>query len=410
MPLLPKLIRPGVILVFIINLFQFATAQNFTIRHDLVKDSTQYYKFEKANDSTGVSEISYKKPGFINLRVQNFNPFYWDAKVTVYKRPVDEEAGHIGMFISGLTKSLGVSGFPSLSRGEGDAQVQKRLTLLYYKLEESGMQLNELKYDALKTEAEIKAEAKAIGNDIMNLLGKNKLDKKELKLKGKELDDSLDASMETPFTEMLPLLGKIYNEIIYTDYKFYYNIKGNPDINLVKLQVYPKSDSLAGENKQDTITKYFQVHDKAALKLLSSVGITFTFFRDNNRSYFITPDMKIGQGTGDIFTPVISSFIHFYGNMKGGFKPGGVFGFGIPLTGERKDINFMFGVSAMLGRKETVIISAGVAGTKVQRLASNLKVGQSVPNASYIIATTYQYRPGGFFSLSFNLKSFSSNK
>jgi hypothetical protein len=376
----------------------------------MLKDTTIIYKYGKSKDSTAVSDISFRKPGRINLKVENFNPFYWDAKITTFKRPVDEESGHIGMFLSSMTSALGLSGFPAISRGDGDPQVQKRLSALYIKLEESGTQLKELKFNIQKTEAVIKSEAQAIGADVMKLVGKNKLDIKEMRLRGKEFDDSLNTQLKKPFSELLPIIAKLYNEIMNTDYRVHYSIKGNADINLIKLQIYPRSDSLARENPMDTITKYFPMRDKAVLKLLNSVGFTFTYFSDNNTSYFIKPDLTIGSGTGDLFTPVISTFIHFLGNKENGFKVGGAFGFGIPLTGAKKDINFMLGLCTALGRNESVLISAGVAGTKVERLASGLKVGQTVPSFAYVIPIVSQFRPGAFFSLSFNLKKLPASK
>lgn len=125
--------KTGKILVILLFLSQQAKTQDFIIVHDLQKDTTGFYKFGKAKDSVAVSEIGFRKPGRINLKVENFNPFYWNARVTTFKRPVDEESGHIGMFISSLTGVLGVSGFPAI-RGGADAQVQKRLLAVYKEL------------------------------------------------------------------------------------------------------------------------------------------------------------------------------------------------------------------------------------------------------------------------------------
>jgi len=401
--------KTGKILVILLFLFQNANTQDFTIIHDLQKDSSSFYKFSKSKDSVAVSEISFKKPGRINLKVENFNPFYWNAQVTTFKRPVDEESGHIGMFISTLTSVLGVSGFPA-TRGGADPKVQKRLLEVYSQLEESGLQLQELKFNIQKSEKEIKSDAQKIGANVLNLIGKDKLELKELRSKGKELDDSLGMQMENPFSELIPVVGKLYNDIMNTDYKFYYSIKGNTEINELKLQIYPRSDSMARENPRDTITKYFALRDKTILKLMNSVGISFTYFRDNNTSYYINPDLTIGIGSADLFTPIISTFINIYGNRNNGLRLGGSFGFGIPITSVKKEINFMLGLSTVLGRNELIIISAGFAGAKVERLANGWKVGQIVPHADFIIPTISQFRPGGYISLAFNLKSLSNKQ
>lgn len=373
--------------------------------HDLQKDTTNFFKINKTKDTIKVSEIGFKKPGRISVRVENFNPFYWNAKVTVFKRPVDEESGQIGMFIGGLTKGLGIPGFPG---SRGDDEEMERLQALYSRIEKMGIRLKELKYDIRKSEALIKKETQITGDSIMVLARLNSLNLNETWQRGKELDDSIKKVSSKPlFSNLLYEVSKMYNEIMGTGFRFLYSIKGTTDINEIKLQVFPRYDSLAGENEQDTITKYFAVRDKANLKLRSSAGITFTYFRDKNTSYYVKPDLTIGTGKGDFFTPVISSFIHFYSNKNSGFKWGGAFGFGIPVTGERKDINFMLGPTVVLGRNEPVFISAGISGTSVARLGNGLQPGQSVPDAAYTLPLVYLFRPGAFISVTFNLKNIS---
>ena len=171
-------------LVILFLLFQQAQAQDFVIVHDLLKDTTSFYRIGKAKDTVRVSEIGFRKPGRISLEVDNFNPFYWNAKVTT--RPV-EESGSIGMFMNSMTSVLGISGFPTLTRG-GDKEKTKKLKALYNQLEELGVQLKELKYNIQKPASEIKSEARKIGATVIALIGKDSLNAKEMRLTGKELD------------------------------------------------------------------------------------------------------------------------------------------------------------------------------------------------------------------------------
>ena len=321
---------------------------------------------------------------------------------------LDEEYGQIGLFINGLTKGLGIPGFP-VSRGAADPQTEKRLQALYKNLEVLGARLKELKYDIQKPGAEIKSETQQIGHTILGLLHTDSLTATIARQKGKELDDSMGLSLETPFSDLLPVISKMYTEITHANYRFIYTLKENTAINEIKLQVFPRSESIAGENAKDTITKYFPLRDKANLKLRNSIGISFTYFRDKNQSYYVKPNLTIGKGKGDLFTPVISSFIHLYSNKNSGCKWGGAFGFGIPLVGDRKEINFMLGPSVVLGRNELILISAGVAGTQVPQLGNGFEVGQTVPNAFFVLPVVYRFRPGGFISISFNLKNSSHN-
>jgi hypothetical protein len=229
----------------------------------------------------------------------------------------------------------------------------------------------------------------------------------ELDRRQKELSDSLGITpLQFSFLNELAGVEKIYNEIMYTSYKFSYSISGNPDINELKLDIFPRADSLG----KDTITKYFRIQAKPVLRIRNSVGIAFTYFDDKNTSYFVKPDSTIGKGNGDLFTPVLSVFMHFYNNKSTGFKWGGTFGFGIPLLGEKKDINFMLGLCSLLGRNEPVILSAGVTGAKVDRLGKGWRVGQKTPNLSFQIPTSSQFRVGGFVSVTFNLNTISGKQ
>jgi len=422
-------------IIFVCFLF-FAHAgftQDYIIRHDLQKDNTSFFKIGKEKDTIPVRKIGFKKPGRIILKVENFNPFYWNAKVTTFEKPVEEQSSYIQMF-SGLTKSLGLNmnfNMPVITKGsaagqqsnnkealikglEFNQQTYNRLQAVYARANEIRAlesELTALKFDRYKSEAEIKSQA---NTDVMKVMGPVQMKFEEILPMGSELDrrqkelsDSLGITpLQFSFLNELAGVEKIYNEIMYTSYKFSYSISGNPDINELKLDIFPRADSLG----KDTITKYFRIQAKPVLRIRNSVGIAFTYFDDKNTSYFVKPDSTIGKGNGDLFTPVLSVFMHFYNNKSTGFKWGGTFGFGIPLLGEKKDINFMLGLCSLLGRNEPVILSAGVTGAKVDRLGKGWRVGQKTPNLSFQIPTSSQFRVGGFVSVTFNLNTISGKQ
>ena len=425
--------RKGSILLCLLFFFNANYAQDYIIRHDLQKDNTSFFKVGKDKDTIQVRKIGFKKPGRIILRVENFNPFYWNAKVTTFERPVEEQSSYIQIF-SGLSKSLGLNmnfNMPVITRGsppgatgnnkeavikglEFNQQAYNRLQAVYAKANEMKAlesELMDLKFDKYKSEAEIKSEAAA---DIAKVIGESRMKFEdvlpmgsELDKRQKELSDSLGlAPLQFSFLNELSRIEKLYNEITYTSYKFSYSVGGNPDINELKLDIFPRADSLG----KDTVTKYFRIQSKPVLRIRNSVGIAFTYFEDKNTSYFVRPDSTIGKGSGDLFTPVLSVFMHFYNNRSSGLKWGGTFGFGVPLLGEKKDINFMLGLCTLLGRNEPVIISAGVTGAKVDRLGKGWKVGQKVPNLNFQIPASSQFRLGGFVSVTFNLNSIASGK
>ena len=173
-------------------------AQNFLIRHDLIKEKTSFYKIGRDKDTIKVDGINLKRATSIKLEVENYNPFYWNAKVTTYKRPVEEQVGFGAVFspFMGLMKSVMGTALPNLqlpdfgSRGgEEPARVQDKLLFFsgllaekyetlrtleaeYEKLKLLELQLMELKYDNKKTELEIKSKAQDLmlkNMDVANL-------------------------------------------------------------------------------------------------------------------------------------------------------------------------------------------------------------------------------------------------
>lgn len=415
--LFPGLCRKkGCIISCLLFLFFQSRAQDYIIRHDFQKDNTTYFQIGKNRDTSVVKEINQKKPGKIILKVDNFNPFYWNAKVTVFKKPVDEESSHIGLFLAGLTKVSGAGILGDFKSGEVTPENKDKIDKLQKKVirfSELKQQLSDLQKEIHKTEIAIKTEARQA---VVEVFGKDTLSAKEVRAMGSELDKEKkevnaavgQVAIEYSFNDELQEILGLYHSIVYTEFKFLYSVNGNPDISELKLAAFPKSgpDTMS----RDTISRYFPIEYRSTLKLRNSVGVTFTYFQDKNRSYYVKPDLTIGSGNADLFTPVMSTFINFYSNKNTGIKWGGSFGFGIPLTGEKKDLNFMLGLCTVLGRNEPIIISAGFAGTKVERLTKGWGVGQTVPSLDFEIPTLSQFRPGGFISITFNLRNLSSNK
>ncbi|MDZ4794840.1 MAG: hypothetical protein SGI83_11225 [Bacteroidota bacterium] len=393
--------------------------QDYFIQHDFQKNNTNFYKLGRNHDTAQVKSVSLRRPGRITLKVDNFNPFYWNAKVTVFKKPVDEESSNIGSFISSLTKGMGVSSmFPTRSGSLSEANQQKleMLTRRANQFSELAWQLDGLQMNIKKTEEEIKSEARKAVRDVM---GTDSLSVKDARLLGQELETdkkevnaAISGANQTiirySFTDTLAKAVSLYHSIIYTDFKFQYSVNGNPDINELKLAIFARSD--VDPSSRDTLTRYFPVEGKANLRLRNSVGVTFSHFPDKNRSYFINPDLTIGSGTGDLFTPVLSAYINFYNYKVSGLRWGGAFGFGVPMIGDKKDINFMLGLCGVVGRNEPIILSAGFAGARVERLTEGWKVGGVVPSLSFDIPTLSQFRVGGYISVTFNMSAISSKK
>ena len=447
-----------------------AYSQNYVITHDLQKERTQYLKIDKHNDTVKVKDINIKKNGRIILQVNNYNPFYWSARVTTYKKPVDNQASSGGTFnpFSFLAQGFGnfiSSAMPKLdmpkansdtynSQGMKDAvstvylykrnyeqlvQLQNQLN----EMENLRLKLISLKYDIIKDEATIKAEA---AQSVSKVLGTTQLEFEDVYAMGNRLDNVLQNTVDSSILlqsmiakqqsslnqqiaepsvtvrgangKMLPIqkfneenphvflekinnIASMYREISNAIFKYSYVVNADPEISDLKLELFSRVDSM----RKDTIVKYFSVSGKGNFKLRNSMGIAFTYFADNNRSYFVDPGTnKIVRSNADFFTPVLSTFIHFYGGGNERLKWGGALGFGIPLQGAQKDINFMLGLSAVFGKNEPILISAGVSGGKVNKLDKGYKTGDAV-SSGFVIPTRSVYQPGLFIAVTFNLSS-----
>jgi hypothetical protein len=207
------------------------------------------------------------------------------------------------------------------------------------------------------------------------------------------------------FSEQTNKVAAAYLSITQTSFKYNYSMNSDPDITDLKAEIYP----LAETGIKDTLVKYFPVETKI-LKLKNSVGIAFSHFPGSYHSYFVKPDTTIGKERGNLFVPILATYVHFYSSGRSGFKWGGTIGFGIPLFGEEKDFHFLLGISAILGRNEMVIISAGASGTKVNKLKSNYKVGDKVLPQDVNSLTKPVYDAGVFFSVSINFGSVNQRK
>ena len=401
-------------------IFSFASqAQEYIIKHDLQSDQSVYLRKDKGKDTIVVKSIRMKQPGRISLVVNNFNPFYWNAKVTAFKKPVEEETSHVGLFISSLIKGSGSSNFVSLGINKGlpnDPVIDKKtkeLQMQSVKFTELSEKLTALQYDPKLSSAQIKGGAQTAMKEVF---GKDSITQKEIKALGQELDQAKrtvnseagETMVRYAFNDNLTAIYNTYTSIMLTDFSFQYSVNGQLDYTELRLSVFPRNtkDSFAA----DTVIRYFPIQSGPSLRLRNSLGISFNYFPDKNRSYFIKPDTTIGQGSGDLFTPVLSTFIHFYNYNTNGLRWGGTFGFGVPLLGEKKDIHFMLGLCTLLGKNEPVIISAGISGAKVDRLTNGWKTGQKVPDLTFSIPVLSQFRAGVFFSVTFNLTNLTGNK
>ncbi len=468
---------------FFLLLSSACFAQQYLIKYDMQSQQTKYYKIQQA-DTAKIKNIDLRKNGRILLQVNNYNPFYWNAKVTAFKNPVDEEVGYGDAFnpFSVLAGGMGdlMNSLPKLdlpkSRGEisrenmddvtyqylstaaAYAQNYEDLQALNAKLEElqiAKLQLTELKFNIQKKEGDIKREAEKtvtkvlstseldlgnvlkigkgynsnLNNALQNassLLSNLQQQQKTVNNQAvyedrtlreigenagssfKQLDRLRSAQAANPnlLLDEVAAVAKLYNEISTANFQFSYAVKNEEDISDLKLELYPKAEIAS----KDTVVQYFELNRKKSIRIRNSVGVSFSYFDANNRNYYIGADSVIRKGEKDLFTPLLSTFIHFYAGKTQGVKWGGAFGFGIPLQGEKKDVNFLLGLTAAIGKNEPILVTLGAAGTKVNKLAFGYSLGGKTSETDPAKLTTSGYGVGGFLGITFNLNNLGLGK
>lgn len=206
------------------------------------------------------------------------------------------------------------------------------------------------------------------------------------------------------FTQQIQLLYNSYDELMNASFRYSFKADCSNETAGIKLAVFPKASGT------DTIYRYFKVNKPTyGFRIRNSVGMAFSFFKEGNRNYFVKLDSTIGFSKGDQFNPLISSYLHFYWANPSAIKVGGTLGVGIPLTKEQS-VNFLAGVSLILGKNENFFITGGVAGTKIKKLDKGLQPGDKVPNKDYALPFQSFYDLGGFISIGFNLNMLGGKK
>jgi hypothetical protein len=454
----------------ILVLPSLVNAQQYLIKYDLNSLKSNYYRI--GSDTAKVRTLDLKKNGRIILQVDNYNPYYWNAKVTTYKNPVQEESGYANAFnpLGILSQGFGdiMSNIPFLdlpkSRGNGTdansrflnsvarfSQNYEKVQTAMAKYEELSivkLQLKELKYNNVKTEAAIKSEARelvrnSLGTDSSNIITYIRMGKQmnselliamdDLTASAQEMrTDGLDMNARVEgksFGEMsnqvaksyssiskvkdfiqkdpsflvdeVVEVGSLYRDIANAEFNFTYAVNTEPDLSYLKLELFPRIDSVP----KDTMVQYFEIKGKKQMKIRNSVGVAFSYFKANDTKYFINADSVISESRSNLFNPLVATFIHFYGGQSTGFRWGGNFGVGIPLTGDKKDINFMLGVSTAFGQNEPIMFSAGFVGGKTNKLTNGYTTGQKTKITDPDKLVTSSYDLGGYVSISFNLST-----
>ena len=210
-------------------------------------------------------------------------------------------------------------------------------------------------------------------------------------------------------------LESLYQSIINTSFQFNSGDMARDDEVDVLLNFYDISNvAESGEssgvdlsNQPMVKTKDLRVVVKGDMKINSSIGLAFPGYGDNYS--FINKDSLVTQVDGDNFVPNLAAFVNFYPYSGRLVNFGGSFGVGVPITGGSRDLNFMLGLSSILGNKNRVVISGGAALGQVDKLADGVEVGDNLGSLTEGVSTRKGYDWGYFLGLSFTIPGTNSN-
>ena len=202
--------------------------------------------------------------------------------------------------------------------------------------------------------------------------------------------------------DLKELLSVRYTYEELKNHSFTYNYPFTPTSDEVKLAITltPNEAGLQKNVKTRELAPLeFPVY--GGVKVNASVGISFGGYLSRPQTYF-SRDSEILADDGDLFQPIITSFIHFYRQSQSAVSFGGSFGLGISLGGGGTGSQTYFlGPSLIFGKGQRVVMTTGIMGGKVDRLARGYELGDFFDET--IVPTRSVYDLGYFLGFSFNL-------
>lgn len=234
----------------------------------------------------------------------------------------------------------------------------------------------------------------------------------------KQLNDSYTKLTEDSFLKLIEdvtvLQDAMENEKCFTvvsppiqingDYVFF-NIKGTP----------VKVNDLANFVADKTFE--IEIPAKGGWKADFSVGPVASFGSNaKDESYYLEPDVANPdlaylrlRDNKNVFSPGLAAMMHFYNRSGRDVSFGGMFGVGAGFQSV-DDLNFSLyvGGSAVMGKRQKIILSAGASFLRVDRLKTKeFEVDKQYLAADFDLSgvTEKVFRPSFFFSISYNISN-----
>jgi len=222
----------------------------------------------------------------------------------------------------------------------------------------------------------------------------------------------------TEFTKIRDIVSTLIIGIDQSTYQCTYNtgiLKDDADIVSYQVILTPKvSESNVFTPKP--ITNTFEVRIKNGVKVDYSAGLFFNFLLSDN-AYSVLPYGDVNaSGEADssiirqdskqeIFLPSVGAMLHLYRRTPRDFKTS--FSTGISIS-QNQAATYYLGGSAIFGRTQRIIVSAGLAGKQVNTAKDSFKPGTILPmRPADVTAVDYldnsPFKVGCFFGVTFNL-------
>lgn len=216
----------------------------------------------------------------------------------------------------------------------------------------------------------------------------------------------LDATQDGPNTfdpSKMAALRSSYISFMANDFsKTYRQVAAGNDLSFrIKLEPVDSALYVGARSKQ---LPPIPVKIYGGVKVNTGVGVGFASFFQKPKDYFVR-DSTVFSSDKDAFSPVLSTFIHFFSPRSGNLSWGGSFGVGIPLGGENnlQSISFFLGPSAVIGQEHNIVISGGLSGGKVPIPAQGYQVGDRFTSDASFFKTESKYALGYFLGVSFSV-------
>jgi hypothetical protein len=222
----------------------------------------------------------------------------------------------------------------------------------------------------------------------------------ELQAKVAELNEQAPVLLEESMQE-LATTRYLYEEL--KDHKFERQLTVYPegDVTTLRITLTPKGEQ--NQNLPVLTASPIKVNSFGGLQINASVGISFASYFDAPKDYLVL-DGKLFGDELDAFAPIVTSYIHFYGQSKGNVSLAGTLGLGLDLGGNGSAAglsNYFLGPSLIIGKGQRIVLTSGLMGGKADRLARGLREGDMYSEQTIPLKSVYEL--GFFVGVSFNV-------